>query len=234
MTDLSDPLTAPKHRQISADITRRIAAGRLAEGERLPPEREMAAEYGIAVGTLRRALSDLAEEGLIERRQGSGTYVRRLRGTGGLYGFFRIELRGGGGHPTAEVLDAARHPKPADAPAFGPAHDAHRIRRLRRLDGRPAVLEEIWLDASWAPALVAADLDPSLYRHYRRELGLRIVRVEDRVGAATMPDWGAPHLTAGIPCGRVDRLSWAHDGTRAEWSCSFYDSDAAAYVARLT
>ncbi len=233
MPTLDHPAAAPLYRQIAADITRRIAAGRMVEGQRLAPEREMAADYGIAVGTLRRALADLAAEGLIARVQGSGNYVRAVRGAGGLYGFFRVELLAGGGHPTAEVLEVARRPKPEDAPPFGPSAQAHRIRRLRRLDGVPAVLEEIWLDASWAPRLRADDLAHSLYRHYRSRLGLRIVRVEDRTGIGTVPHWGALGRAPGGACATVDRLSFAHTGARAEWSRSWIDTDVAAYVARI-
>jgi len=54
----SQPL--PKYIQISERLIREIAAGHIADGARLPPEREMAADLGIAVGTLRKALGDLA------------------------------------------------------------------------------------------------------------------------------------------------------------------------------
>src|SRR5690606_25283439 len=119
--------------------------GRLTRGERLRPERMMAADLGIAVGTLRRALSELQVRGLVERRQGSGNYVSGDAKGVGIYAFFRLELPGGGGVPTAEVLSVARLPKPAAAPRLGPARDAHRIRRIRLLSGRPAALEEVWL-----------------------------------------------------------------------------------------
>ncbi len=85
-------------------LIREIAAGRLLDGERLPPEREMAAEMGISVGTLRKALADLTGKGLLERRQGSGNYVKQGTGGESVYAFFRLELVEGGGLPTAELI----------------------------------------------------------------------------------------------------------------------------------
>jgi GntR family transcriptional regulator len=229
------PATAPVYRQITDLLIRDIAAGRLVEGEKLPPEREMARSYDVSVGTLRKALADLAGRGLLERRQGSGNYIAGTRAAGGIYAFFRLELVNGGGRPTAQVLDVARMPKPADAPDFGPSDRAHRIRRLRRLNDVPAVLEEIWLDGSWAPAIDRADLSASLYHHYRTRLGLWIMRAEDRVGLGRMPGWPGVETTApaGAVCGLVERVSWAQTGAAAEFSRSWFDADRVRYVSRL-
>jgi GntR family transcriptional regulator len=131
----------PVHLQISEMLIREIAAGRLADGARLPTEREMAANLGIAVGTLRRALADLTEKGLLDRIQGSGNYVRARSDLLGVYAFFRLERIGGGGLPTADTLSVERLRKPSDLPEFGSANEAHRIRRLSEDDvrhGRPA------------------------------------------------------------------------------------------------
>ena len=73
---MTKPGALPLYIQISELLIRDIASGRLNDGERLPPEREMAARLEIAVGTLRQALQVLTEKGLIERIQGSGNYIR--------------------------------------------------------------------------------------------------------------------------------------------------------------
>ena len=66
----------PIYMQTAEMLIREIASGRLIDGERLPPERNMAADLGIAVGTLRKALDDLSAKGLLERVHGSGNYIR--------------------------------------------------------------------------------------------------------------------------------------------------------------
>jgi|SRR5690606_9910609 len=233
-TRLRGPL--PVHMQISEMLIREIAAGRLADGERLPPEREMAASLGIAVGTLRRALRDLTEMGMLQRIQGSGNYVRAAAAhQQGVYAFFRLESVDGGGLPTADVLSVDGRAKPADLPGFGSSRRGYRIRRLRRLGGTPAAIEEIWLDGSRAESLSADDLSESLYLYYRSVLGFHIAHAEDRIGVSTVPDWTPPEfpLVAGATAGFIERIAWASDGESAEYSRTWFDPATARYVARI-
>jgi GntR family uxuAB operon transcriptional repressor len=62
-------------RDITVDLRRRITTARYQRDERLPPERALADDYGVARGTVREALKMLEQMGLVERRAGSGTYV---------------------------------------------------------------------------------------------------------------------------------------------------------------
>lgn len=65
-----------KYAQLFERLKREILRGAYQRGQRLPGENEMAQEYGMSRQTVRQALSLLEQEDLIERRQGSGTYVR--------------------------------------------------------------------------------------------------------------------------------------------------------------
>jgi DNA-binding LacI/PurR family transcriptional regulator len=67
----------PKHRRISLELKREIAAGRYAAGARLPSEAQLVGRHGVSRPTVIRALKDLEAQGLIERRMGSGSFVRR-------------------------------------------------------------------------------------------------------------------------------------------------------------
>lgn len=225
----------PVHQQISEMLIREIAAGRMIDGEKLPPEREMAAELGIAVGTLRKALADLERKGLLERVQGSGNYVRSKADVASVYSMFRLELVEGGGLPTAKILSVERLPKPEDFPVFGKSKEGHRVRRLRYLGGRPAAVEEIWLDGSYADRIEAGDLSESLYLYYRKTLGFWIARAEDRVGVGEVPCWAPAEFgpAAGAASGFIERIGWTQDGASAEFSRTWFDHGIARYVARL-
>ncbi|MGH7465222.1 MAG: GntR family transcriptional regulator, partial [Longimicrobiales bacterium] len=74
----------PKHRQIYRALERDIGAGRWQPGERLPSEAELVRTFGASRITVGRAVRDLQAAGLVERRAGSGTYVKTPRATGGL------------------------------------------------------------------------------------------------------------------------------------------------------
>ena len=61
--------------QVADLIAARITSGELPPGSRLPPERDLAAEYGVAYDTVRRAAAVLRERGLIQTVHGRGTFV---------------------------------------------------------------------------------------------------------------------------------------------------------------
>jgi GntR family transcriptional regulator len=229
---MADASSLPKYIQVSEMLIREIAAGHLADGARLPPERDMAVELGISVGTLRKALNDLAGKGMLERVQGSGNYVRHQTDVASVYAFFRLELAGGGGLPTARVLAVDRMIRPAEMPGDG---DAHRIRRLRFLDGQLIALEEIWLDARYREIVTADDLSESMYHFYRHDLGLIIGSAVDEIGVGPAPDWGPDTfgLWAGQMAGYIERISRDADGTAAEYSRTWFDYNKARYISRI-
>ena len=68
--------TKPKHAEISSHLETEIAAGRYGAGSRLPSEIQLVKQFSVSRPTVARALRDLETKGLIERRAGSGTYVR--------------------------------------------------------------------------------------------------------------------------------------------------------------
>ena len=230
MTAASRPL----YIRLAESIRRDIAAGRLIEGDRLAPERDMARAMGVAVGTLRKALKHLQDQGLLERRQGSGNYVSDTRAAGAFHGCFRLERIGGGGRPTAELLAVEVVTKPPGLPAIGPSSTAHRIRRLRRIGGVAAALEEIWLDARHA-ARLGPDLPGALYRHYATALGLRICAVSDAVGLAVAPGWAPPAFAPGpgARVGHIRRHATDQHGQLAEISDTWFDTDKVRYMNRI-
>ncbi|MEL6838775.1 MAG: GntR family transcriptional regulator [Pseudomonadota bacterium] len=225
----------PKFIQLSEMLIREIAAGHLADGSRLPPEREMADDLGVAVGTLRKALADVEAKGLLDRVQGSGNYVRHRPAVESVYAFFRLELLKGGGLPTAEVLSVDRLAKPDGFARLGGHREGHRIRRLRSLDNVLIALEEIWLDGAQRDVIALDDLSESLYHFYRHELGLIIASVEDRIGVNVVPDWApaAFHMRPSQTAGYIERVSLTATGEPAEFSRTWYDAGRATYISRM-
>ena len=227
--------TLPKFIQLSEMLIRDIAAGRLADGARLPPEREMAESLGVAVGTLRKSLADLEAKGMLERVHGSGNYVRHKTAVDSVYAFFRLELLQGGGLPSAEVLSVDRLPKPPAFAALGGDAEGHRIRRLRALDGVWVALEEVWLDGALRATIRKEELSESLYLYYRQALNLVIARVEDKVGVDVLPDWSPACLLMepGQVTGAVERFSQDPDQRPQEYSLTWFDPARAKYISRM-
>ena len=224
----------PLHLEISEMLAREIKAGVLMEGEKLEPERAMAKRFGIAVGTLRKALSELHEKGMLQRVQGSGNYVRNVEQVNTIYGFFRLELLAGGGLPSATTVSVDLVPGEANI-KFSKQDSYYRIRRLRYLNEMDAALEEIWLDASYVRTPLSVDtMADSLYQLYKERLGFWIGRVEDKLSVSASPTWKPSDFSKNAPesWGFVARRSWDQHGQQAEYSKTWFDCDTTRYVAR--
>lgn len=232
---IAKPKALPKTIQVSEMLIREIAAGRIPDGTRLPTERQMAQDLGVAVGTLRRALTILEDRGLLKRVQGSGNYVQARTGIQSVYEFFRLELLQGGGLPTADILEVKRLKKNKTLPVIGPGPEAHRIRRLRYLDNIPVELEEIWLDGRFIDEIVQADLRDSLYFYYKEKLKIVIGSVTDTVGVSIVPKWApkALDMAVGAPCGLVERIGYDLSGETVEYSRNWFNHTRCRYTNRL-
>ncbi len=230
----SSPNQLPMYVQISELLIREISAGRLLDGERLPPERELAQSLNTTVRTLRKALAILVDKKLLERVQGSGNYIRHSDEVNSVYSMFRLELPEGGGLPKADILSVGAMEKPSDLPVFGTANHATRIRRLRYLDQSIIAVEEIWLDGN-SGEIPEDKLSDSLYEFYKKQLGFWINRAEDRVSIGQVPAWSPSKFgkKPGEICGFIERFSWANDPEPIEYSRTWFDTDQSVYIARL-
>lgn len=229
-----NPNALPIYVQIAELLIRDIAAGRLIDGERLPPERDMAANLNVSVGTLRKSLAELEKKGMLERIQGSGNYIRETGTQNSVYAMFRLELPEGGGLPRADILSVDHLEKPSDLPEFGTSTTGSRVRRMRYLNDTIIAVEEIWLDES-AGKVDQTLLSDSLYRYYQQQLGFWITRAEDRVSVRALPQWTPETFTkpAGEAAGYIERFSWSEGPEPVEFSKTWFDPDRATYVQRL-
>ncbi len=227
----------PKYIQVSELLIREINAGHWREGERLPVEAELAKELSVAIGTLRKALTLLEEEGLLERRQGSGTYVRKAPREA-IYPLFRLELLSGGGTPHAQTLSVKQEANTSVAVHFELASNARfwRIERKRMLNDTVIAAEEMWIQAQHSLELSVETLDESLYRHYRDHFNFWITHVEDRIRVGHAEVWAANILTknAGEALGWIERISWSNEEKVEEYSRTWFNPDVCHYVSRIS
>ncbi len=150
----------PKYLRIHGALRDRITSGRWPAGSPLPSQRELAGEFSVSIMTLRQALQLLADDGLIDTRHGSGTYVasRYAYGLGHLRSF-AADLAAQGAQITTRLLAADTVAAPDDVGArLGAAGQVLRLRRLRLADGRPVIVQTSYLPAQLAAALDPADL----------------------------------------------------------------------------
>ena len=171
--------------RVREEVRDRIRDGRFSDGVQLPPEIELATSLGVSRTTVREALLQLEQEGLLIRRHGYGTFVRssaRLRGSLNANLSATEVIRSHGMEPgTSHARIERRLPPPAVAEQLRLEADAQviQLERVRTADGRPVIFT---IDMMPARLFEHAAVDPeslldpglSLYRLYAERLGRSI------------------------------------------------------------
>ena len=155
------PRTLP-YATVKAALRERIAQGGLQPGVRLPSERELVQTFGCARMTVHRALRELEEEGLIERRQGSGSYVAELHPISNLLQVRDIhdEIRERGHVHTTRVCDVTREKadtSTSTAMRLPRGAAVFHVRLVHLESGVPIQLEDRHVNPALAPDLMARD-----------------------------------------------------------------------------
>jgi GntR family transcriptional regulator len=178
----------PKYLRIYADLRDRIAAGRLPAGSLLPSQRELASQFGVSIMTVRQALQLLADDGLMQARHGSGTYVAaRYAFDVGHLRSFASDLSAQGASITTEVLAGGTVAPPGDVGArLGVTGDVFRLRRLRRSGGRPVIVQTSYLPAALAHILNEAELGRRGLYTILAEHGLSVAQASETITPATL------------------------------------------------
>ncbi len=235
----------PLYKQICELLHREISAGHWLPGDRLPIESELANSLGVAIGTLRKSLAQLEAQGFLERRQGSGTYVKRAPTGKAVYQFFHLELPQGGGIPSAVILaiDLVSDSYVAKQLALTDTQQLlWRIKRERYLNGNKVAVEEIWIESRHCEQLLIDDIHESLYVHYRENFDFWIARVEDSIFCEQAPTWVQQALTDTTATSQqedmhrsysvVERKGWSNKEILEEFSRTWFMGEKCRYIAR--
>lgn len=228
-----NPPRIPAYVRIADTISRQIVEKHLSPGERLPAEDALADTFHVSHMTVRQALQQLVQEGVVSRRQGLGTFVaepkvarRSTRMTS-----FHEELVARGLRPASKVLQAEIRPAaPALQQRLSLAHDASLvyIERLRCVNGEPAALNWNYLRADLCAPLLEADLENrSLYGLLESHCHLTLGWVEQQVEARAARRDAARllGLRTGTPLLYVERLTYLADDRMLGLTESLYRSD---------
>ena len=180
----------PLYFRIQRDIAESIGAGDFPPGSRIPSEAALAERYGVTRMTVRQAVDGLISDGLVTRRQGSGTYVLRplqaQRALNRLTSFTEDMQAQGHRAASTELERGEREPSPFVQEQLELQDGAHVIllERLRSLGDEPVALHRVWLPLWLAPELARRSIDgASLYQTLEQDLGIRLSSARQRITA---------------------------------------------------
>lgn len=238
---LGDQGRAPLYQQLRRALRDAIEDNRLSVAEALPPERELATEFGVSRITVRKALSALVNEGLLTRRQGAGTFVAprheaRVEKSFSTLSSFSEDMISRGRRPESVWLSrsaGAVTPEEALTLGLSPGSVVYRFNRIRYADGDPMALEYSTIPGACLPSEAA--VEESLYAALDR-YSSRPARALQRLRAVLFTAEQARLL--GVPVGSpglfIERRGFLKDGRPTEVTHSYYRGDAYDFVAELT
>ena len=229
----------PLFRAVRRSLLRAIEAGSVAPGHALPSEGELAANFGVSVGTVRKAVDDLVAEHILVRRQGRGTFVATHNSDRFLFQFFHIERCDGLREaPQVELLSFERTRLDEDAASalsLKPGEPALHIENRLLLQGRAVVHDRLVIPAALFRGLTEKRLrerPSTIYHLYQIEFGITVVRAQERLRAVAA-DRGAARVLGvapGAPVLQVRRVAIALGGQAVEWRVSTVVSTQHDYV----
>ncbi|MDV2685551.1 GntR family transcriptional regulator [Alkalihalophilus lindianensis] len=238
MIDKNSPL--PIYSQIEECIKGQIVNGELKPGDVLPPEREYSEQFDVSRMTIRQAINNLVNEGLIYRKKGSGTYVAEKKFEQPLQGLtsFTEDMKARGLTPSSKLLKFELIPASAKVAAtlqiaeYTPVYE---IKRIRLADNIPMALETCYISANLIKGLTEEIINQSLYQYIEEKLRLVIGEATQVIESALANDAEVDllNINKGDSILLIERCTYLNNGTPFEIVRSSYRADRYRFTSQL-
>ena len=233
------PSGGPRYLQLRRHLMRAIRSGEMEPETPLPPERDIATMTGLSRVTVRKAMGELVEEGLITQRRGSGSFVsgkgQRVEQSLSVLTSFTEDMALRGKTVQSKWLERGLFlPTPKEVELLQLPRDSSvaRLSRLRSADGVPLAIERAALPPDILPNPLL--VETSLYQVLGQS-GNRPVRAEQRISATNLNSNDARILNVdpGVAGLQIERISYLESGKIVEFTRSIYRGDKYDFVAQL-
>ncbi len=229
----------PVYREIARAMTRRLAQGTWQPGTAIPAEARLKAEFGVAIGTIRRAVDELVAQNMLVRQQGRGTFVATHNRDRLLFHFFHIERQDGyKQYPAVRLVDFERTRMGRAAAERLGLHEGDRAIRFRNtlsLEGRAIMQDDITLPEALFARLSEKRLrerSSTLYNLYQDEYRVTVLRTTQRLSSGIAPREvaAALGLPAALPVLVIRRVAYGYHDRPVEYRVSHVDTRLHDYV----
>ena len=231
----------PLYYQLRTILERYIQRGEWLPEAQIPTEECIASEYRVSKVTVRQALKQLSDEGLLRREQGRGTFVNKPKVRQGPRRLtsFSQEMSQRGMRATSRVLWQQVIQAGEDLAgrlALTPGESVFSLRRVRLADGEPMGVQTVFLPLALVPGIEAEDFsEKSLYALLSTTYGLKpaLAREEHAAVALEAPEAALLSLPIGSPVLAAERLTYLENGAPLELTLSLMRGDRYKIVLNL-
>jgi len=237
-----NPAFRPLYQQIKELILRALSTGEWLPGAMIPSEFDLAEQYGVSQGTVRKAVDELAAEKLLVRLQGKGTFVASHSDPDVPNRFLRLRPDTGSAlekqSQTLSCETIAADEAVAGALGLQVNDPVVRVERIVYLNGEAAVFDQIFLVAESFGGLTLDMLRQEqrpFYSILEGRFGVRMIRAHEKLHAITVDAGVAKRLTLppGTPILLAERTAYTYGDKVVEWRRGFYRTDRYHYANEL-
>ena len=229
------------YQSLAAILRARVVSGEWRIGKAIPSEASLAKEFSVAVGTIRQAIAELAEDGVLIKHHGKSTAVSSGLNGQSMLRFFRYQLEGQKQIlPQAKVLDIKQVTPDSDIVKLTgwKSKSLLKIHRIRLINGNPLLYEIIYLPLPQFKKLMqfkSSDFDDLFYPMYAKVCEIAVIKAKDQVSFELMKKTDAKMLSMkeGHPGVRVTRIAFDLTGKPVEYRSSIGDAMEFRYVAEV-
>lgn len=229
------------YQSLAAILRARVVSGEWQIGKAIPSEASLAKEFSVAVGTIRQAIAELAEDGVLIKHHGKSTAVSSGLNGQSMLRFFRYQLEGQKQIlPQAKVLDIKQVTPDSDIVKLTgwKSKSFLKIHRIRLINRQPLLYEIIYLPLPQFKKLMqfkSSDFDDLFYPMYAKVCEIAVIKAKDQVSFELMKKTDAKMLSMkeGHPGVRVTRIAFDLTGKPVEYRSSIGDAMEFRYVAEV-
>jgi GntR family transcriptional regulator len=238
-SSLTNP--SPLYAVLETQIADGIASGEFPIGSQLPTEDGLIQRFAVSRTTVRKAIQNLSNRGLIEIRRGTGTFVAQPRITQDLTELtgFVEDMEALGHAATARLIDRtvlAADATVAEQLALAVGSRVVRIRRVRLANGIGMSLDETYLPLEIGQKVVKHDLElEPIFTLLERRYDIPLLEAEYKLEAISADEYVAAALGvgAGSPIFRIERTSYTVGGRPVDYEKLHYRGDLIRFRTRL-
>lgn len=224
----------PLYLQVVDLIKKRIAENVWSLGMMIPSENELAREFNISAGTIKKSLSMLVQEGVLFRRQGKGTFVSSPDFSKSFNRFFRYDVDENGQQkiPETKVLEMSVEKADGDVAKILSSEKVIKLKRLRLLDGTPFVLEDIFLPYERFKGFENIDISNSLlYPIFHEQFETPVMYAKENIHPEVADPYVAKllEIKENSPVMCIERIAYTYKDSPVEVRYSIGRGDTFKY-----
>lgn len=230
--------TRPLYKEVKLALTRLLSGGTVGAGEAIPTEKQLCEQYGVSIGTVRKAIDELVAERVLVRQQGRGTFLVSHTPERMLNDFWRIVRKDGVREiPIVQTLRFERSTADeivAEALAIKVGDRVYAITNIQILGGAPVVVDEILIAHSMFPRMTENGFrtrDTTVYGYYQDAFGVNVIKTFDKLSAVIASTVTAERLAVPkkSPVLLVERMAYTFDDRPVEFRRSYMSTQHYEY-----